>query len=42
MFVNPGLRAPLDGVADSCAGQPSAIETARMFGNTDLLALLER
>ncbi len=36
------VRALFDGGADPAAGQPSAIETARMFGNTDVLALLEQ
>ncbi|WP_328648261.1 ankyrin repeat domain-containing protein [Amycolatopsis sp. NBC_00348] len=36
------VRALLDGGADPRAGQPSAIDTAKMFGNTDLLTLLER
>jgi ankyrin repeat protein len=36
------VKALLDGGADPAAGQPSAIDTARMFGNQELLALLER
>jgi len=36
------VQALLDGGADPSAGHPSAIETARMFGNEELLALLER
>src|ERR1700761_8092743 len=32
------VRALLDAGADPAAGQPSAIETAAMFGNTDFLA----
>ncbi|MEA5361426.1 ankyrin repeat domain-containing protein [Amycolatopsis sp., V23-08] len=36
------VRALLDGGADPRAGQPSAIDTAKMFGNTALLGLLER
>jgi ankyrin repeat protein len=36
------VRALLDGGAEPGAGQPSAIDTAKMFGNTDLLSLLER
>lgn len=36
------IKALLDGGADPKAGQPSAIDTARMFDNTELLALLER
>jgi ankyrin repeat protein len=36
------VRALLDGGADPGAGQPSALDTAKMFGNTDLLGLLER
>jgi hypothetical protein len=36
------VRALLDGGADPRAGQPSAIDTAAMFGNTGLLGLLER
>jgi ankyrin repeat protein len=35
------VRALLDGGADPAAGQPSAIDTARMFGQPDLLALFE-
>ncbi|GHK02973.1 ankyrin repeat domain-containing protein [Streptomyces sp. NPDC003753] len=33
------IRALLDGGADPVAGTPSAIDTARMFGKTDLLEL---
>jgi hypothetical protein len=36
------VKALLDAGADPTAGSPSAIETATMFGNTELLALLER
>lgn len=36
------VKALLDGGADPRAGEPSAIDAARMFGNTELLALLER
>lgn len=32
------VRALLDGGADPRAGQPSAVETARMFGNPEMLA----
>ncbi|MEV4310646.1 ankyrin repeat domain-containing protein [Actinocrispum sp. NPDC049592] len=32
----------LDAGADPFAGQPSAVDTARMFGREDLLALFER
>jgi uncharacterized protein len=32
------VRALLDGGADPRAGQPSAADTARMFGNADFLA----
>lgn len=32
----------LDAGADPEVGTPSAVDTARMFGNTELLALLER
>lgn len=32
----------LDAGADPTVGTPSAVDTARMFGNTELLALLER
>ncbi|TLW94977.1 ankyrin repeat domain-containing protein [Saccharomonospora piscinae] len=34
------VRALLDGGADPELGQPSAVDTARMFGNSELLALL--
>ncbi|MEV0965771.1 ankyrin repeat domain-containing protein [Streptomyces sp. NPDC049910] len=33
------VRALLDGGADPAAGTPSAVDTARMFGKTDLLEL---
>ncbi|AWK09387.1 ankyrin repeat domain-containing protein [Streptomyces spongiicola] len=33
------IRALLDGGADPAAGTPSAVDTARMFGKTDLLEL---
>ncbi|MEV6740002.1 ankyrin repeat domain-containing protein [Streptomyces sp. NPDC051104] len=33
------IRALLDGGADPAAGAPSAIDTAKMFGKTDLLEL---
>ncbi|MCP2257763.1 hypothetical protein LX15_001449 [Streptoalloteichus tenebrarius] len=33
------VRALLDGGADPWAGQPSAVDTARMFGRADLLGL---
>ena len=33
------VRALLDGGADPAAGQPSAIDTARMFGKTELLRM---
>ncbi|WP_030560548.1 ankyrin repeat domain-containing protein [Streptomyces aureocirculatus] len=33
------VRALLDGGADPAAGTPSAIDTARMFGKAELLAL---
>ncbi|UUN25725.1 ankyrin repeat domain-containing protein [Streptomyces sp. FIT100] len=33
------VRALLDGGADPGAGTPSAVDTARMFGKTDLLEL---
>ncbi|MEI5103551.1 ankyrin repeat domain-containing protein [Streptomyces sp. PmtG] len=33
------VRALLDGGADPAAGTPSAVDTARMFGKTELLAL---
>jgi ankyrin repeat protein len=36
------VKALLDGGADPRAGQPSAIDAARMFGNTELLSVLER
>jgi ankyrin repeat protein len=36
------VKALLDGGADPTVGQPSAIDTARMFENQELLALLER
>ncbi|MFC4003466.1 ankyrin repeat domain-containing protein [Prauserella oleivorans] len=35
------VKALLAGGADPHAGQPSAIETARMFGNEEMLALLQ-
>jgi uncharacterized protein len=35
------VRALLDGGADPGAGEPSAIETARMFEKAELLALFE-
>ncbi|OLZ49569.1 ankyrin repeat domain-containing protein [Amycolatopsis keratiniphila] len=35
------VKALLKGGADATAGEPSAIDAARMFGNTELLALLE-
>jgi uncharacterized protein len=35
------IKALLDGAADSTAGIPSAVETARMFGLDDLVALFE-
>jgi ankyrin repeat protein len=35
------IQALLDGGADPTAGTPSAVETARMFGNDDLVALFE-
>ena len=35
------VRALLDGGADPLAGQPSAVDTARMFGRTDYLALFD-
>ncbi len=35
------VRALLDGGADPGAGQPSAVDTARMFGRDDYLALFE-
>ena len=33
------VRALLDGGADPAAGTPSAVDTARMFGKTELLEL---
>jgi ankyrin repeat protein len=36
------VKALIDGGADPRAGAPSAIEAAALFGNTELLALLER
>ncbi|MFR9799623.1 ankyrin repeat domain-containing protein [Streptomyces sp. MS06] len=33
------IKALLEGGADPAAGTPSAVDTARMFGKTDLLAL---
>ncbi|MFI6349763.1 ankyrin repeat domain-containing protein [Streptomyces sp. NPDC050560] len=33
------VRALLDGGADPSAGMPSALDTARMFGKTDLVEL---
>ncbi|GAB3574798.1 ankyrin repeat domain-containing protein [Amycolatopsis endophytica] len=43
VFKNePGVvKALLDGGADPAAGTPSAVEAARMFGNTELLTLLQ-
>ena len=35
------IQALLDGCADPTAGTPSALETARMFGQDDLAALFE-
>jgi ankyrin repeat protein len=35
------IEALLDGGADPTAGTPSAVETARIFGNDDLVALFE-
>jgi uncharacterized protein len=35
------IEALLDGGADPAAGTPSAVETARMFGQDDLVALFE-
>ncbi len=35
------IEALLDGGADPAAGSPSALETARMFGLDDLVALFE-
>ena len=37
----PVIEALLNGGADPTAGTPSAVETARMFGNDDLVALFE-
>lgn len=36
------VKALVDGGADPTAGQPSAVDTARMFGRTDLLAIFEQ
>ncbi len=36
------IQALLDGGADPTAGTPSALETARMFGKDDLVALFEQ
>jgi ankyrin repeat protein len=36
---NEVVQALLDGGADPSAGQPSAIDTARMFGKTELLRM---
>jgi uncharacterized protein len=36
------VKALLDGGADPFAGHPSAVDTARMFGRQELLALFER
>ncbi|WP_410007741.1 ankyrin repeat domain-containing protein [Planotetraspora sp. A-T 1434] len=36
------VRALVDAGADPRAGTPSALETARMFGNSELVALLEK
>jgi uncharacterized protein len=36
------VQALLDGGADPFAGTPSAVDTARMFGRTELLAVFER
>jgi uncharacterized protein len=36
------VQALLEGGADPFAGTPSAVDTARMFGRTELLALFER
>jgi uncharacterized protein len=35
------IQALLDGGADPTAGTPSAVDTARMFGNDDLVELFE-
>jgi hypothetical protein len=35
------IEALLDGGADPAAGTPSAVETARMLGTEDLVALFE-
>ena len=35
------IEALIDGGADPTAGTPSAVETARMFGQDDLVALFE-
>ncbi len=35
------VKVLLNGGADPDAGQPSAVETARTFGNTEMLALLQ-
>jgi uncharacterized protein len=35
------IEALLDGGAEPAAGTPSAVETARMFGNDDLVTLFE-
>ncbi|AIJ23083.1 ankyrin repeat domain-containing protein [Amycolatopsis methanolica] len=35
------VKALLAGGADPAAGTPSAVDTARMFGNTELLTLLQ-
>ncbi|MGI6869644.1 ankyrin repeat domain-containing protein [Amycolatopsis sp. 3B14] len=34
------VKALLEGGADPAAGTPSAVDTARMFGNTEMLGLL--
>jgi ankyrin repeat protein len=36
------IRELLDGGADPTAGAPSAIDTARMFGKDDLVAIFEK
>ncbi|WP_202819088.1 ankyrin repeat domain-containing protein [Actinosynnema sp. ALI-1.44] len=36
------VKALLDGGADPFTGTPSAVDTARMFGRLELLALFER